>query len=216
MTTDHALAILGGPRCKVAECDSPHLARGLCNRHWKQSRGPGAAPCACGCGLVALFGGYKPGHGKRINREAHFWAKVDKTGDCWNWLGLTNKTGYGKTSSRDGTGKRQDKMAHRLAYELAIGPIPDGLTLDHLCCNMLCCRPDHLEPVTRSENARRARLAATTCPKGHPYGDAVQTERRTGPSGPYITRVCPLCRVGKEARRAAAQAARRKARRTVA
>jgi len=45
---------------------------------------------------------------------------------------------------------------HRLVYTLVVGPIPDGLVLDHLCCNKACCNPAHLEPVTQSENIRRA------------------------------------------------------------
>ena len=65
--------------------------------------------------------------------------------------------------------------AHRYAYEELVGPIPEGLQLDHLCRNRSCVNPDHLEPVTCRENLRRgetlnaANLAKTHCPAGHPY-----------------------------------------------
>ena len=76
--------------------------------------------------------------------------------------------------------------AHRFAYEMLVGPIPEGLDLDHLCRVRHCVNPNHLEPVTRSENLRRGirpRLpqndrigdknrAKTHCPKGHPYDEA--------------------------------------------
>lgn len=95
------------------------------------------------------------------------WARVEKSETCWLWTGPTLNTGYG-TIRHEG----RDTLAHRVAYELAVGPIPNGLTIDHLCGNLLCCRPDHLEPVSRRENIRRAadarRLKRTACKAGHP------------------------------------------------
>src|SRR5699024_1617461 len=66
------------------------------------------------------------------------------------------------------------KLAHRVSYETFAGPIPEGLDLDHLCRNRSCVNPEHLEPVTRSENLRRSPLMArgqdkTHCPHGHEY-----------------------------------------------
>jgi hypothetical protein len=63
-------------------------------------------------------------------------------------------------------------MAHRIAYELLVGPISEGMQLDHLCRNPSCVNPTHLEPVTSQENIIRERAARGQCPKGHPYDDA--------------------------------------------
>lgn len=61
--------------------------------------------------------------------------------------------------------------AHRLVYEYEVGPIPDGLTIDHLCRNTICVNPSHMEPVTNAENARRASiLLVGQCYRGHPIG----------------------------------------------
>jgi hypothetical protein len=60
-------------------------------------------------------------------------------------------------------------MAHRVAYELVIGQIPAGLELDHLCRNVVCVNPAHLEPVTRAENMRRRSAAQTHCKHGHEF-----------------------------------------------
>lgn len=91
--------------------------------------------------------------------------------NCWIWCGAVNSNGYGH-SYRMGT-------MHRHLYELMVGPIPDGLEIDHLCRVRQCCNPEHLEPVTRLENLRRAgildRLRAfsiargerTHCGRGH-------------------------------------------------
>jgi hypothetical protein len=86
-----------------------------------------------------------------------FWSKVDRsTADgCWTWLGQTNQWGYGHFRRTLGPGLYLTVKAHRFAYELVVGPIPAGLTLDHLCGNQSCVRPEHLEPVTNAENLRR-------------------------------------------------------------
>lgn len=53
-----------------------------------------------------------------------------------------------------------------MVYEALVGPIPDGLHLDHLCRNIICVSPDHLEPVTNEENVRRGAMAVPTCKAG--------------------------------------------------
>lgn len=100
-----------------------------------------------------------------------FWAKVDKTGVCWLWTASVRRGGYGQFwSARAG----RIVGAHRWAYEEMVGPIPDGLYLDHLCRNPRCVNPEHLEPVTNGENLRRGvnpiavNAAKTHCPQGHP------------------------------------------------
>lgn len=98
-----------------------------------------------------------------------FWSHVDRTGDCWEWTAYRDRDGYGITNAAAfGTPR-----AHRVAYALLIGPIPDGMQLDHLCRNRSCVNPDHLEPVTNRENQRRgvtvssANSVKTHCPRGH-------------------------------------------------
>lgn len=99
-----------------------------------------------------------------------FWAKVDRSGDCWLWQGATVPRGYGKFQR----GRRGDgfAIAHRVAYEMTIGPIPEGMHIDHLCRTPACVRPSHLEAVTPEENRRRQAASVTHCPQGHPYDEA--------------------------------------------
>lgn len=102
--------------------------------------------------------------------EAHFWGRVDKSGDCWLWTACLTQSGYGHAwvSGRI-------VYAHRVAYELVRGPIPSGMQLDHLCRNRACVNPDHLEPVTNHDNILRGfsptakKARQTHCIHGHPF-----------------------------------------------
>lgn len=86
-------------------------------------------------------------------------------GTCLQWTGsLKTRWGYGQFW--DGT---RNRSAHSFGWELECGPVPDGLTLDHLCRNTSCVRGSHMEPVTREENYRRAVAVRTHCPNGHEY-----------------------------------------------
>ncbi len=118
-----------------------------------------------------------------------FWAKVNKTETCWLWTAGQRSWGYG--SFWDGVRKKR-WSAHRFAYELLVGGIPDGLVLDHLCRTPLCVNPEHLEPVGIRENTLRGvgpsaiHATRTSCPAGHAY-DAENTYEHKG------KRYCRAC-----------------------
>lgn len=89
-----------------------------------------------------------------------FWSRVDLSdpAGCWLWTGSRTRDGYPRFARTVSPGVQVYVRAHRYAWELLIGPIPDGLTLDHLtdrCDSTLCVRPAHLEPVPNAENVRR-------------------------------------------------------------
>ena len=93
--------------------------------------------------------------------------------DCWNWSGSIDGGGYGGFRRSKESGGKWIR-AHRVSYELFVGPIPSGRCLDHLCRVRSCVNPKHLEPVTIGENCRRGLTginssSKTHCPKGHPY-----------------------------------------------
>lgn len=92
---------------------------------------------------------------------------VEQTDECGNWTGQTTR-GYGRFRTRVSVSQWKNDQAHRVSYELFVGPIPEGLTLDHLCRNRRCVRPSHLEPVTMRENLMRGTsFAATNAAKTH-------------------------------------------------
>lgn len=83
-------------------------------------------------------------------------AKIDENG-CWRWQRSIGKEGYGFIAVREYSGaKPRSRLAHRVSYEQFVGPIPDGLQIDHLCRVRECVNPSHLEPVTGSVNVRRS------------------------------------------------------------
>jgi hypothetical protein len=105
-----------------------------------------------------------------------FWSKVSLGDGCWNWQAASDARGYGGFH-RTINGVHTQCMAHRVAYELLVGPIPDGLELDHLCRNPRCVNPHHLEAVTHRVNALRGisstakNAVKTHCDKGHPFDE---------------------------------------------
>jgi hypothetical protein len=110
--------------------------------------------------------------GKPVDPESRFWAFVEPVpwSGCWIWMGALNNGGYGVFGISHGL----NKIAHRYAYELLRGPIPNGLHIDHLCRVRSCVNPAHLEAVTQLENNRRQAhpfADKTHCPKGHPYDE---------------------------------------------
>jgi len=132
----------------------------------------------------ALVARAKPGPKLRPLAE-RFWSKVERRNpnECWPWLGAKGKEGYGRVHRGD----RRMVLAHRVAYELAVGPVPHGLELDHVkargCTRRDCVNPAHLEPVTRRVNLLRgdtitaSNAAKTVCKRGHTFDHVRQGKR---------------------------------------
>ena len=133
---------------------------------------------------------------------------IDTVTGCVEWTGPRGRDGYGLAYSGGRT-----RRVHRAVYEMFAGLVPDGLVLDHLCRNQVCCNIAHLEPVTDRVNILRGaglpavNAAKTHCPQGHPYDNENTFWRRCG------ARLCRTChrdlqRVRDARRRAAGLPAR--------
>lgn len=120
--------------------------------------------------------------------EQRFFAKVIKTPKCWAWIGAKGSNGYGQMQM--GPRKQQ---AHRIAYELFVGPIPEGLTIDHICRFKDCVNPSHLRTMTMLENVMDGCVNAKKdhCPQGHKYDEANTIHYRT-------FRYCRECKRAKD------------------
>lgn len=165
--------------CSIEDCPDPVLARGWCNKHYHRWNKYGDPL-------------------KVLKRRGDPWERVDRRGpdDCWDWLGALGTSGYGSLV-------RSGKLwqAHRWTYEELVGPIPEGLELDHLCRRRSCVNPRHLEPVVPRENKLRgvspvaANARKTHCIHGHPFDE--QNTRVTKRGG----RECKACERERNRRR---------------
>lgn len=143
------------PVCDVAGCVKPVKARGVCTAHYQSL--PREA--------------LRPPQDRTVDPLVRLLAKVSVSDDgCWDWTASERSCGYG-TFWLDG----HTELAHRASYRMHVGPIPEGLELDHSCRNRLCVNPAHLEPVTPAENMRRQMVsngtgsARTHCREGHEF-----------------------------------------------
>lgn len=127
--------------CSFEGCEKKHLAKGLCAAHRAQH--------LAGTEL-------RPAKTLGMPVEERFDLYVDKSGDCWNWTGGKFRAGYGSFNPGG-----QNVRAHRFAFELANGPIPEGAEIDHICLNRGCVRPEHLRLTTRKQNMEN-RAGATS------------------------------------------------------
>lgn len=113
--------------------------------------------------------------------------RIDMTAGCWIWLGTRSTRGYGRIFQGG-----KPLQAHRVIYELLVGPIPIGMTIDHLCRNRLCVNPSHLEPVTDRVNRMRGMSPPAIsarrnhCARGHEY--TLESTRIN--DGARVCRVC--------------------------
>jgi len=142
--------------CAFADCTTHVKARGWCNLHygrWRRNGDPAIRSTS----------------GQRRDRPrrpvmVRFAEKIEQADECWRWTASLDAHGYGQLWD----GKKLRK-AYRIAYELHIGDIPEGLTLDHLCRNRWCVNPWHLEPVPMRVNHARGVAARTHCKHGHRF-----------------------------------------------
>lgn len=124
--------------CSIENCDDPAKARGWCSKHWTRwwkHDDPNTTYLIRG--------------GDVLDRLANKFTVGD---GCWEWTAKAKaKFGYGQITDDDG----RSKVAYKVLYRIMVGDVPEGMELDHVCKNVLCIRPDHLEPVTHRENMRR-------------------------------------------------------------
>lgn len=158
--------------CSVVDCGRKHAGHGYCDMHLGRLR--------------------RTGRLHLRTAEEKFWAKVERTSTCWWWRGTLYPNGYG-AARHEG----RVVMAHRRAYELLVGSIPDRRDIDHLCRNTACVNPDHLEPVTHQTNVLRgmspSALAcrSNACQAGHQFTEA---NTYVDPAGKRNCRTCKNAR----------------------
>ena len=147
--------------CSIEGCERPSQARTWCKTHWMRWKTTGDP------NLV---------RSRRRDPFELVMRRVDKTDGCWLFTGCLTRHGYGNIGSAAQRESGGSRLTHVIVYERLVGSVPEGLELDHLCRVPACCNPDHLEPVTHTENVRRGRwqegrrawlAAKPTCRHGH-------------------------------------------------
>ena len=168
--------------CGVADCSNSAVTRGWCSAHYQRWQ----------------RWGDPVGKNAMVDRvSAHpvrFWSLVNKGPECWVWNGTRTDKGHGLFHYTEVKGHPVQETAHRYAYKQLVGPIPEGLHLDHLCRNPPCVNPDHTEPVTPRENVLRGdgvtavNARKTHCDRGHEF-----THENTYVPSTRRERVCRAC-----------------------
>lgn len=144
--------------CSVDECETVAHSLGYCNSHYLRFKRHGDP-----------LGGGSSRRRRKVTAEAgsppswtdRFYAKVRKTDTCWVWTGALSSKGTGHgygTLWADG----RLRKAHRLSYELHVGPIPVGHVIDHKCRDTRCVNPDHLQAVTARQNSEHQPASASS------------------------------------------------------
>lgn len=118
--------------CFAQGCERASRTKGLCNRHYLRVWVHGSLELPA-----------------KLSKAEVLEAGIQSRNGCWIWGGPVSTSGYGRIGA---------EYTHRIAYEMHVGPIPEGMQIDHLCFEKLCANPAHLEAVTQAENLRRQRL----------------------------------------------------------
>lgn len=166
--------------CTFDGCGRARYARGYCEAHYQQVRlGRPLTPVAA----------YRPRRRVGGTLAERLAAKSERQPDgCLLWTGSLKPNGYGKLVFEG-----RNLYTHRAAYEVAYGPIPPDLTVDHLCKVRHCMEPTHMELVTLAENVRRGSVK-THCKRGHSLDDPDNvTWAMGGAGGRYLLRTCKTC-----------------------